>query len=195
MAFSKTNLASFATSNGQNLMQYRSTVDALATIAADDYFLTAFRQLGAGDFLMVKGSDASGLYRVLVASSSTVTLEPFPNGEAAGLVVLSGVIVDVSTAGSIWIVSPFAGDVVGIQSVIDGTIATAPAVLDPQIGGTSITGGGISIADSGSAAGDVDTATPTAARTVAANGAIEIATSGASTNTVACHVTVVIRPS
>lgn len=101
-------------------------------------------------------------------------------------------IVDVSTASSVWIVSPHGGTVSKIYSVISGAIATADAVLDPQIGGTSITDGGITIANSGSAAGDVDSSTPSAANTVTAGQAIEIATSGASTNTIVCTITLVI---
>ncbi len=193
MAFSRAALAAFANALGATLFKYESTADTLATILADDYFLTAYPELGAGDFILADGSDGSGFYRVLASTASTVTVEPFPSLDAS-LIPISGVIVDVSTAGSIWIISPVAGKVNRIVSVIDGTIATAPAVLDPQIGGTSITGGGISIADGSSAAGDVDTATPTALNVVAANGAIEIATSGASTNTVACHVTCLIQP-
>lgn len=101
-------------------------------------------------------------------------------------------IVDVSTASSVWVVSPHAGTVSKIYSVINGTIATAPAVLDPQIGGTSITDGGISITESGSAAGDIDSSTPSAANVVTAGQAIEVATSGASTNTISAVITLVI---
>lgn len=101
---------------------------------------------------------------------------------------------DVSTASSVWVVPGFACTIEKISTVIDGAIATADAVLDPQIGGTSITGGGITITQSGSAAGDVDQATPTAANTVAANQAVEIATNGASTNTVAAVITLECLP-
>lgn len=194
MAFSIAALASWGSALGSDLFKYESTADALATIATDDYFLTAFTQLGAGDFILADGSDGSGMYRVLASTASTVTVEPFPSLEGGGQIVLTGEIVDVSTASSLWLVSPVAGNIVRIMSVIDGTIATAPCVLDPQIGGTSITGGAISIADSGSAAGDVDTATPTALNVVAAGGAIEIANADASTNTVRAQITVVIQP-
>ena len=117
------------------------------------------------------------------------------DGNGLAEIVLNVRITDISTAGSVWVVSPYAGTVVGIQTVIDGAIVTASAVLDPQIGGTSITGGGITIVVSGSAAGIVDTATPSAANTVTANQAIEIATDGGSTNTVSANISVVIRRS
>ena len=101
---------------------------------------------------------------------------------------------DISSASSVWVVPGFACTVVKISSVIDGAIITVDAVLDPQIGGTSITDGGITIAFSGSAAGIVDQSTPSAANAVAANEAIEIATNGASTNAVAAVITVEVLP-
>lgn len=101
---------------------------------------------------------------------------------------------DVSTASSVWVVPGFRGKVKKIHSVIDGAIATADAALDPQIGGTSIAGGGITITQSGSAAGDVDTAVPTGANTFTDSEAIEIATDGASTNTVAAVITLECEP-
>lgn len=101
-------------------------------------------------------------------------------------------IADISTASSAWVVSPHAGTVTKIYSIINGTIATADAVLDPQIGGTSITDGGITIEDSGSAAGDIDSSTPSALNIVTAGQAIEIATAGASTNTISAVITLVI---
>lgn len=99
---------------------------------------------------------------------------------------------DISTASSVWVVAPHAGDVSKIYSVIDGAITVGDAVLDPQIGGVSITDGGITIANAGSAAGDVDSSTPSAANTVTAGQAIEIATDGGSTDAVAAVITLLI---
>ena len=62
-----------------------------------------------------------------------------------------------------------------------------------EIGGTAITGGGITVTQSGSAAGDVDTAEPTAANRVEEDGSIEMITNGASSNAVKLLVTFVIR--
>ena len=99
---------------------------------------------------------------------------------------------DISSASSVWVVAPHAGTIVKIYSVIDGAISAADAVLDPQLGGTSITGGGITIANASSAAGDVDSSTPTALNVVAAGDAIEIATDGGSTGAVAAEITIVL---
>lgn len=99
---------------------------------------------------------------------------------------------DISTAGQIYFVSPFAGTITKIYSVINGAIATANAILTPKIAGTAITNGAITVAFSGSAAGDVDSSTPTAANTITAGAAIEIETDGASTNTVEVVLTIEI---
>lgn len=95
-------------------------------------------------------------------------------------------IADVSTAGQIYVPVPddAEGDIVEIRSAINGAIGTADATLTAKIGGTAVTGGTITITQSGSAAGDTDVCRPTAARTVSAGDAVEIETDGASTNTV-----------
>jgi hypothetical protein len=100
---------------------------------------------------------------------------------------------DVSTAGSVYIVAPDGGKIIKIQSVIDGTIATDDAAITTEINGTAVTGGAITIGYDSSAAGDVDSAEPTAANSVEEGDVIEIITDGASTNTVAATFTVIIR--
>ena len=103
-------------------------------------------------------------------------------------------IADVSTAGQIYVPIPaeFDGDVVEIRTALNGAIATANAAITPKIGGTAMTNGGITITQSGSAAGDVDTSNPTGANTVRAGEAVEIETDGASTNAVAVSGVLVI---
>jgi hypothetical protein len=118
----------------------------------------------------------------------------YPSAPSLQTRFVTKTITDVSTAGSYWVVPGLAGEVKKIISVIDGAIATADAALTFEIGGTAITGGGITIANAGSAAGDVDTATPTAANVIGAEQPIELITDGASTNTVAATVTFEIVP-
>lgn len=101
---------------------------------------------------------------------------------------------DISTAGQSYIAPGFDGKIVQITSVINGTIATANAVLTPKISGTAVTGGAITVAYSGSAAGDVDSSTPTAANTFSSTDNIEIETNGASTNTVKCFLVIEVVP-
>ena len=100
---------------------------------------------------------------------------------------------DISTADQVYVVAPFGGEIVAIYSVIHGAIATADAVLTAKIGGTAVTGGVITVANSSSAAGDVDSCFPTALNSVTAGQAIEIETNGASTNTVNVDLTIIIK--
>ena len=100
---------------------------------------------------------------------------------------------DVSTAGSAYVVAPDNGKIIKIYSVLGGAIGTANAGITTEIDGAAVTGGAITIATAGSAAGDVDSAEPTAANSVEEGGVIEIITDGASTNTIPVEFTIIIR--
>ena len=106
---------------------------------------------------------------------------------------LTSTIADISTASSTFVPVPDGGKVIKIITALQGAIGTANAAITFEIGGTAITGGAITVTQSGSAAGDVDTATPTAANEVAEDGTIEMITDGASSNTIKLVVTFVIR--
>ena len=114
------------------------------------------------------------------------------NGQSLKKVFLNTYIGDISTAGKIYVVSPVAGKITKIYSVINGAITGANTILTPKIGGTAITGGAIPIAFSGSAEGDVDSSTPTALNEITAGSAIEIETDGGSTGTVKTVLTIEI---
>ena len=116
-------------------------------------------------------------------------------GTAATSVYLTAKITDISTSGSTFVVCPVAGDIAKIETTIKNAITVGDAALTFELGGVSITGGAITVAQSGSAAGDVDSATPTAANTVTAGQAIEIITDGGSTDACECMVTFTITPS
>lgn len=90
-----------------------------------------------------------------------------------------------------YLVIPYAGTITKIYSVIDAAIATADKTLTASIGGVAITNGALTITQAGSAAGDVDSCTPTAANTVTAGQAIKIAATGGSTGAARAHITVV----
>lgn len=96
---------------------------------------------------------------------------------------------DISTAGQKFVVPGFAGKIKKIWSVINGAIATGDADLTTKIGGVAVTGGLITVAISGSAAGTVDSATPTALNSFTDGDAIEIETDGVSANTVEVVIT------
>lgn len=70
------------------------------------------------------------------------------------------------------------GTVKKLYSVIDGALATGDATLTGKIGGVAITNGAITITQAGSAAGDVDSATPTAANVISQGGTLEVTVGG-----------------
>lgn len=90
---------------------------------------------------------------------------------------------DVGTAGSAFTTSPIRGKIVKMGSVIHAAVTTADAAITSKIKGTAVTGGAWTIAFSGAAAGDVDTAVPTAANRVNEDDNIEFITDGASSGT------------
>ena len=106
---------------------------------------------------------------------------------------LTAEIEDVSTASSTFVAVPDGGKIVKIITALQGAISGANAAITFEIGGTAVTGGGITVAHSGSAAGDVDTAEPTAANRVEEDGTIEMITDGGSTGANKLNVTFVIR--
>ena len=106
---------------------------------------------------------------------------------------LTAKITNISTAGSTFVAVPDGGKIIKILTSIKNAITTADAALSFEIGNTAVTGGGITITQSGSAAGDVDTANPTAANTVVEGDAIEMISDGASATACEAIITFVIR--
>ena len=106
---------------------------------------------------------------------------------------ITGQIADISTAGSTFVAVPDGGRIIKIMSVLGGAITGGNAAITFEIGGTAVTGGAITVANSGSAAGTVDSAEPTAANRVEEDGSIEMITDGNSTGAKTLTVTFVIR--
>ena len=102
-------------------------------------------------------------------------------------------IADISTASSTFVAIPDGGKVIKIFTSIKNAISSANAALTFEIGGVAVTGGAITVTQSGSAAGDIDTSEPTALNEVSEGGSIEMITSGAPSNTIVLYVTFVIR--
>jgi hypothetical protein len=92
---------------------------------------------------------------------------------------------DISTAGSYFVPSPCRGKIILMGSMINNAITTADDAITSEINGTAITGGSWTIAYTSSAAGNYDTAVPTAANNVVEGDKIEFINSGASDTTCA----------
>jgi len=118
----------------------------------------------------------------------------YPNTPPDRRKFITAHIADVSTAGQIYVTPGFRGKIVKAYTALNGAIGTADAGLTLKIGGTAVTGGTITIAYTSSAAGDVDSCTPTAANSFTSAQAIEIETDGASSNAVAVTVTLELEP-
>lgn len=101
---------------------------------------------------------------------------------------------DISTASSAFVAAPCAGKVTSIRSVLGGAISGANAAITTKVNGSLITSGNFTVTHAGSAAGDRDSATPSAANTVAVGDALEVITDGASTDTATLDVTFIITP-
>lgn len=87
-------------------------------------------------------------------------------------------IADGSLDATYYLVAPFAGAISKIYTVIDGVVSTADITITAKIGSTGMTNGVVTIATAASAAGDVDSATPSAANTVTAGQAINFVVAG-----------------
>ena len=93
------------------------------------------------------------------------------------------------------IVSPVAGTIDKIYSVIDGALTSGNATLTAKINGTGITTGVITITQAGSAAGDVDVVSPSALKTVAVGDVISVLVGGTNDAQVLGQVALLITPS
>lgn len=83
-----------------------------------------------------------------------------------------------ATAAIFRMVAPRAGTITKFRSVLNAALATGNATLTLKINGVAVTNGVITITQAGSAAGDVDEATPSAANVVAAGDVISITVGG-----------------
>lgn len=103
-------------------------------------------------------------------------------------------ITDVSTADSEYIPAARNGKIKYIETCLKNAITVADSNVTVEISGTAVTGSAIVVAQSGSAAGDIDTATPTAANSFVAGQFIRVVTDGASTTAAPLQVTLWCEP-
>lgn len=106
--------------------------------------------------------------------------------------VINVTMADLSTSSTVFIPSPWRGTIVRYYSAITNAITTADGSVSLTINGTAVTGSTITVTQSGSAAGDVDSAIPTAARYVNEGDAIGVVTTGACDTTCITNFSIVI---
>lgn len=139
------------------------------------------------------GADLHEPKGVAAASSGTVYVA---NGSGSGSWIpapytVSASLADVSTASTVYVPIPYAGTVTRVVSVLAGSLTTADSTVTVRnSAGNSM--GTLTITQSGSAAGDVDTLNPVSNNTVSANSFITIETNGASDTARALELVVFI---
>ena len=97
-------------------------------------------------------------------------------------VYLQTEIADISSANTGWVVSPVAGTLTKVLTVIDTAITVGDAVLSTTVAGGTVVTVTHTIATSGSAAGTVDTSVPADNNIVAVGDNIKIVTDNGSTD-------------
>ena len=167
-----------------------------ATLTAAELNYNDIATLGTQEASKVVITDAasnSGVSKVteLWIGSSSAEVQVLSTAAELDMRALTVKMIDVSSAGQVHVVSPYAGDVTAVYSVLNATIATAPAGItikdkDGNVMGT------ITIADGGSGPGDVDSDVSIANADVAVGDMIEIETDNASTNAVEVEFTILI---
>jgi hypothetical protein len=145
--------------------------------------------VGTVDGALAAANDLSDL-------ASTATARTNLGGGADKIIIDLGAINVVGATATVRrFVAPVAGDIAAIRSVLNDSLTTGDATLTAAIGGTPVTGGVVTITQDGSAAGDVDSAVPTAANTVAVGDVITITAGGTNDAAVTASVIVEITPS
>ena len=156
---------------------------------------TAHSVLTGSDLHEVKGASSASADTVMVADGAGSTVFEKITSDSidstsifnTNKFLLSFTFTDVSTARTMYIPIPYGCTVVKAWSALDATIATADCVftLSNNAGGSM---GTITIGYSGSAAGDVDSLSPSTNNTFTAGQKMSIASNGASSNTVNAQI-------
>ncbi len=128
-----------------------------------------YREQGGDTFVVTSG----GAIRVETGGAVTA-----PSGASLLDYALPFDIADGSADTVYYIPVPLAGTLTGIMTATDGAVGTANITITASIGGVAVTGGVVTIATAGSAAGDYDSASPSANNAVTAGSVIALTVAG-----------------
>ena len=131
----------------------------------------------------------------VVASNnlSDVTALTARDNLGANLIALNVTVTTLVGTGVYRVASPVAGTITKIQSIIEGVLTTGDATLTGKIATVAITTGVLTITQAGSAAGDVDVCTPSAANVVAVGSDINFTVGGSNATATVARITVLIK--
>lgn len=153
----------------------------------------AHKDVSASNIHECKGANTASVDTVRISDGAgSGTWAKIPPASITGVnninkVCMSIELTDISTPASYYIVIPIAGVISKFYTVIESNITGSNAGIALYINGVAVTNGTITVTQSGSAAGDIDSCTPTAANIVTAGQAIEVRLDGASSGT--CRAT------
>lgn len=189
-----------AVSGAPKMLYSYVTNDTKATVEGAGYFNSEAGRLNVGDAILVSG-DVDGtpfitIYTVSSNDGSTVAItdqaaitQNVQNVLTADNVDLIG-----GNAAQVRFVMPFAGTIDKIYSVISGALTTGNATITADIGGVAVTDGVITITQAGSAEDDVDSATPSAAKTFAAGDVVTLTVGGTNDASRTANITMLVSP-
>lgn len=125
---------------------------------------------------------ASDLHEPKGVASATAGKVYISDGSGSGAwtsagEIITGYIDDVSTAEVVHVPMPFAGTISKVITVLEGAITNADATITVK-NASAASMGTLTITQSGSAAGDVDTLSPSSNNTVSVNTFITVETNG-----------------
>jgi len=176
--------ANVASSYGWYQIKGKAVGKAL-TGYADNAAVYATATAGSVDDAVVAGDlvmNALGASAVGTPSTGLAEFEidrPYTlDGKVTNDYMVSLDIADGSAEAVYYLVCPHAGTISKIWTVIDGAVSTADITITAAVGVTAVTNGVVTIATASSAAGDIDSATPTAANTVTAGQAVNFTVTG-----------------
>lgn len=129
-------------------------------------------------------SDAGKVLTPSASVAGTSELRKLTEAEITSKVCyLTVAMADISTAGSVYLPCAFAGTVTAVHSVIANAFTTADTTLTVKLNGVAMTDGTITVTQSGSAAGDVDSCSPSAGNTFTAGQYLQVTSDGAGATT------------
>ena len=202
MTFDPNRLTSKSDTPYSRCAKYTHGTDTLAAMQATGYFDAAYTALPKGTVLdlvaSMDGTPRAATAVITASSSGGVTIGMAETSAGAGvaggfLLQKDGISSKASDAAVARWPAPFKGRIVRMDTVINGALATGDATVQAKIADTNVTTGLVTITQAGSAAGDIDTASPTAANTFAQGDLITAVVGGASTATATLDVSLVIE--
>lgn len=118
------------------------------------------------------------------------------SGGGAGNNVSLGIATNVSATGYVarYVHAGPAMRIRSLRSIISAVLATGDMTITAAINGVAVTGGVLTVTQSGSAAGDIDLATPTAANTISEGQSLTLTVGGTNTGAGHTDVTVELAP-